>query len=434
MALLPAAAAPDTTIARAERALGGRALIDRVRALAWTGEAEVTLPDRTLVLRVETRIEPFVRARSTSWVKAQGRATARTLVVEPDDGFLLRGGARSPLPAAMVAHERAQYGLYGHLLLKGSLRAEGGAIVSTRAGFPEARLTLGPDGRVVSAAMTVPDAEDAAGTIREQIGLDGWSVTRGSPGRGGSPSGRTGGAISPSSSTPSTWSFHDRAFSCCSPGPAAEGRAAVQRADAAIGRRAPSGAGGACVRRADLAFEPDPATRRLMARATLTFEAKAAVPRSPDRSQFELQRPFGHGRRATGKVRAAGRADRDPSRARQGRARDGGDRLSGHSARRGQRTLGRRHGVGDDTGRPPSGWPARRKGTAGRPVAVPRFPHRRARQGRHPHYRAEGAQGAVERSPHRRRHAARRPHRLALEGAPAQHLCGYRDRRQPLRK
>lgn len=174
---LPARA--DDAVARAERALGGRARIDRVRALSWTGTAEVALPDRILTLGVETRVEPFVRARSTSWIKAEGKAKARTLVIEPDDGYVLRDGARQPLPDPLVAHERQQYGLYGHLLLKGRLQVSGADLMSTRDGFPPARLTLSADGRVVGAEMSVTAPDDPGRTIREQVGLDSWSVTNG---------------------------------------------------------------------------------------------------------------------------------------------------------------------------------------------------------------------------------------------------------------
>lgn len=180
LAVLPAfPTRKDDAIARAERAIGGRALVDRVRALSWRGTAEVMAPDRTLVLGVETRIEPFIRARSRSWIKAQGEASARTLVIEPDAGYVLRDGARQALPAPLVAHERQQYGLYGHLLLRGRLQASRTDLLSTRDGFPPARLTLSPDGRVIGAEMSVTAPDDPARTIREQIGLDSWSVTNG---------------------------------------------------------------------------------------------------------------------------------------------------------------------------------------------------------------------------------------------------------------
>lgn len=179
LAAVPIVAPDAGPVARAQRAIGGRALIDRVRALRWTGEAEVTLPDRTLTLRVETRVEPFARARSVSWIKTQGRAAARTMEIGPDDGFLLKDGARQPLPAAQATHERQQFGLYGHLLLKGALQPVEGKLLSSRDGFPPARLRLSPDGRVVAAEMDVADPADPARTIREQVGLDAWSVTRG---------------------------------------------------------------------------------------------------------------------------------------------------------------------------------------------------------------------------------------------------------------
>jgi hypothetical protein len=180
LAMVPALPARrDDAVARAERALGGRSLIERVRALSWTGTAEVAMPDRTLTIQVDTRVEPFVGARSTSWPVTESKAKARTLVIEPGEGYLLRDGVRQPLPDALVAHERQQYGLYGHLLLKGRLEPSGAGLLSTRDGFPPARLKLSPDGRVVEAEMSVTAPDDPAKTIREQIGLDSWSVSSG---------------------------------------------------------------------------------------------------------------------------------------------------------------------------------------------------------------------------------------------------------------
>ena len=83
---------------RAVLNLGGAAPLARVTAIGWLGAAEVVTPERTLRLGIRTRIEPFVRASSTSWVVSDGVSKARTLVIERDAGFIERNGRRTALP------------------------------------------------------------------------------------------------------------------------------------------------------------------------------------------------------------------------------------------------------------------------------------------------------------------------------------------------
>ena len=78
--------------------------LQRVRALRWTGEATVFAGDRRIELGVETRVEPFLRATSDTWLRDQGRATLRTLEVAPDEGWMTRDGKREPMPADMLEH------------------------------------------------------------------------------------------------------------------------------------------------------------------------------------------------------------------------------------------------------------------------------------------------------------------------------------------
>jgi hypothetical protein len=121
--------------------------------LSWHGRACVRAGGRDLDLTVE----PFRRARSRSWITADGEARARTLVIEPHDGWLERGGRREPLPAALIAHERQQYGLYGYLLR--ALRGEGARGARLREpGFPDARFRF-EDGWPVSADYAVAAPE-----------------------------------------------------------------------------------------------------------------------------------------------------------------------------------------------------------------------------------------------------------------------------------
>jgi hypothetical protein len=117
-------------------AAGGRALLSRVKALNWTGLAQVFAGDRTLEIEVKTRVEPFVRARSETFLQGKPE-TARTLIIEPDGGFVERAGVRTALPARQTEHERQQYGVYGYLLLAlAPTRLVDGRIVSQRPGLP----------------------------------------------------------------------------------------------------------------------------------------------------------------------------------------------------------------------------------------------------------------------------------------------------------
>jgi hypothetical protein len=162
-------------IARARAAMGGSELLGRVSAIGWSGSARVVTGGRTLELGVETRVEPFVRARSDSWLIDEGRVEKRTMMIEGHEGFLVFKGRQVAMPAQQAAHERQQFGIYGHMLLAGIALARGNGIASAKAGYPEALLTLGRDG-MPAAADYVVDSPDSAGTIRERFTFSG-SVT-----------------------------------------------------------------------------------------------------------------------------------------------------------------------------------------------------------------------------------------------------------------
>jgi hypothetical protein len=155
--------------------MGGSALLGRVRAIGWTGTARMITGGRTLDLGVETRVEPFIRARSDTWLIEEGRVEKRTMMIEGNDGFLVFKGRQVAMPPRQAAHERQQFGIYGHMLLAGIAIARGNVIASAKAGYPEALLALGRDG-MPSAAAYVVDSPDSPGTIRERFTFSG-SVT-----------------------------------------------------------------------------------------------------------------------------------------------------------------------------------------------------------------------------------------------------------------
>jgi len=174
---LPASAARPLAdpVTRARTAMGGAALLGRITAIGWTGTARVVTAGNMLTLGVETRVEPFVRARSDSWLIDDGRTDKRTLMVEGHDAFIVFQGRQVALPAPQAAHERQQFGIYGHMLLAGIAIAHGNGIASAKAGYPEALLTLGRNG-MLAAADYIVDAPDSGGTIRERFTFSG-SVT-----------------------------------------------------------------------------------------------------------------------------------------------------------------------------------------------------------------------------------------------------------------
>lgn len=148
--------------------MGGAALLARVRAIGWTGTARMASGGHVLDLGIETRIEPFVRARSESWLIDDGRAEKRTIMVEGHDAFVVFRGRQVSLPPAQATHEREEFGVYGHLLLAGTAFARGGAVLSSRPGYPDALLALGRDGMPTSAAYVVA-SPDSPGRIREHF-------------------------------------------------------------------------------------------------------------------------------------------------------------------------------------------------------------------------------------------------------------------------
>lgn len=160
-------------VAHALAAAGGAEILARVRALRWSGTAHVANgdPRGTTALSVETRVEPFVRARTDSWIAAAGRSTARTLMIERDTGFSVAGTAQRPLSAAMALSEREQFGVYGYLLLHGARLSVAGPhrLTAQRADYPPIALALAADGRIVGAeyAIASPDDDPTARPIRE---------------------------------------------------------------------------------------------------------------------------------------------------------------------------------------------------------------------------------------------------------------------------
>lgn len=103
-----------------------------VRLLSWKGTAQVKAGDQTLVLGVDTQVAPFRYARSDTWILKDGEASKRSMVLDQAQGWIIRQGQRSPMPAAMFAHETDQFALYG--LMLAALEGDPSVAITTLSG------------------------------------------------------------------------------------------------------------------------------------------------------------------------------------------------------------------------------------------------------------------------------------------------------------
>lgn len=161
------------------RRAGGRRVLERVRMLRWEGEAVVHAGGRDVAILVSTTVVPFAWARSESWPAAAGRAGARTMLITPDGGWVERGGRSDALPAAFVEHERAQFAIYGVMLLAPLLRPPARLIrLADRDGFarllaerspaPATEMWFDRSGRLAEARNRVPPP-DSGETIPQRF-------------------------------------------------------------------------------------------------------------------------------------------------------------------------------------------------------------------------------------------------------------------------
>ncbi|WP_426257680.1 hypothetical protein [Sphingomonas sp. DC1600-2] len=158
IAAFPASAKhPLDPIAHALAAAGGQALLSRVRVIAWSGTARMMIGRTPVDLMVETRIEPFARARSDTWLTSEGRSATQTIMVERDSAFLVHNGAQTSLPQPQAYFERQKLAAYSYLLLAPASLSPNGrrGITAIRDGYPPIALTLAPDGRIASADYTL---------------------------------------------------------------------------------------------------------------------------------------------------------------------------------------------------------------------------------------------------------------------------------------
>ena len=161
---------------RAIERAGGPGALQKSVVLKWAGKARIFADDKHIDIGLSTTVAPFTYARSDSWPVEEGPKATRSLIIDGKKGWLVRNGARSQMPEAMLKHEQAQYALYGlmrlvtlcdpgcHLAVDDGNRK----IVVAHYAAPKTVLSFDADGRLASARNEVP-APDGLTTLGQQI-------------------------------------------------------------------------------------------------------------------------------------------------------------------------------------------------------------------------------------------------------------------------
>lgn len=170
---------------RAIKAAGGEEALRRAAVLEWRGRAMVHADEQVLRLEGRWIVEPPDRAVVVTWEADKGPSTARRLVLLGAEGALERDGARTPMPAAMLANERDQFYLYSLLRLV-PLKDPGVTLTLTgprsvrveREGRPTVEMTFDGAGGLDSLKAEVHDPR-SAGTLAETVTFEGLVQARG---------------------------------------------------------------------------------------------------------------------------------------------------------------------------------------------------------------------------------------------------------------
>lgn len=161
-------------LTRAMNAIGGAELLVRVKAVGWEAHAEVTMGDKKIAITSKTRCEPFGAYRADSNLVGGTPDTARAMISGPEGDMLEFAGKSEPMPAAMAAHEREQFGIYGYLLLGHApwTEQEGRLLIAEHEGYPRCVLHVGPEG-VITAAEYAVIRHDGQGTVGQWFEFEG---------------------------------------------------------------------------------------------------------------------------------------------------------------------------------------------------------------------------------------------------------------------
>lgn len=171
------------------RSAGGRGL-QRFHAMAWHGVADVAAGPRTVRIEGDWNVEPPDRARVETWEIDKGRASARTMILEPGHDRMRRDGQEQPLPPEIAANERDQFYVY-HLMrlitlndadVRLTLLPAGGdghdGIRVQRAGRRDADLYFDRAYRLVRLVTTIADPASKR-DVREELRFTGSIASNG---------------------------------------------------------------------------------------------------------------------------------------------------------------------------------------------------------------------------------------------------------------
>jgi hypothetical protein len=166
----PAAGTPEAIVERAIERAGGRAALERARALVWEGNASVHVRGRTVDLRGRWAVQPPDSAVVATYERSRGPASVRRLILSGTRGWLERDGQLTPMPPTVLANERDQFYLYNVMRLV-PLRAPGvqlgvaapdslgqRGVRVTQAGRPDVDIYVDSTGRLAHLRTRVPDA------------------------------------------------------------------------------------------------------------------------------------------------------------------------------------------------------------------------------------------------------------------------------------
>jgi len=173
------AADPAAILDRAIKAAGGEAALRRASVLKWRGRAAVHAGERRITLEGRWIVEPPDRAVVATWETDRGEASTRRLILLGSEGWMERGGERTPMTPEVVANERDQFYLYSVMRLL-PLREPGVRLSATgprslrveREGRPTVEMIFDGSGRLDRMRTQVLDPASGR-RVSEEITLEG---------------------------------------------------------------------------------------------------------------------------------------------------------------------------------------------------------------------------------------------------------------------
>ena len=103
---------PRELLVRAMAAAGGAEKLARYPAMVWHGKAVVHAGEREIHLQGTWKLQPPDVSIVETYEIERGPSSLRKMILTASGGWGERDGARQPLPADLVTHERDHFYLY----------------------------------------------------------------------------------------------------------------------------------------------------------------------------------------------------------------------------------------------------------------------------------------------------------------------------------